>query len=161
MNDEVYFLRRSIVEVTDLREGGDVRGSPLAVIIALDRSRVKHIPCLDDQGGLVAYPVAGVDASHEKFEGGSRSKPSTLESFFDSWILSGTCAWESARQMSVISKYVGSEPPSRNGLDNGKAHPSVAKVASPKEEVPEGLMTLAKAKSEHLVLVCMRLDRNV
>jgi hypothetical protein len=38
----VYFLRRSIVEVTDLREGGDVRGSPLAVIMGLVGSRTAH-----------------------------------------------------------------------------------------------------------------------
>jgi hypothetical protein len=38
---EVYFLRQSIVEVTDLREGGDVRGSPLAVIMGLV-SRTAH-----------------------------------------------------------------------------------------------------------------------
>ena len=32
---EGYFLQRSIVEVTNLREGGDVRGSPLIVIMVL------------------------------------------------------------------------------------------------------------------------------
>ena len=37
-----YFLRRSIDEVTDLREGGDVRGSPLAVMMGLVRSPTAH-----------------------------------------------------------------------------------------------------------------------
>jgi hypothetical protein len=52
--------------VTDLREGGDVRGSPLTVIIALGLSLGQHIPCRDIQGGLEVYPLAGVYASHKK-----------------------------------------------------------------------------------------------
>jgi len=39
---EVCFLRRSIIEVTDLREGGDVRCSPLVVIMGLVDSRTAH-----------------------------------------------------------------------------------------------------------------------
>jgi hypothetical protein len=35
--DKVYFLRQSIVEVTELREGGDVRGSPLTEYMVLSR----------------------------------------------------------------------------------------------------------------------------
>jgi len=32
-----YFLRQSIVEVTELREGGDVRGSPIAMMMVLEQ----------------------------------------------------------------------------------------------------------------------------
>jgi hypothetical protein len=52
--------------VTDLREGGDVRGSPLAVMIVLELSQRQHKPCRGVQGGLVVYPLAGVYTSHEK-----------------------------------------------------------------------------------------------
>jgi hypothetical protein len=34
---QVYFLRWSIIEVTDLRDGGDVRGSPFTVIMVLEK----------------------------------------------------------------------------------------------------------------------------
>jgi hypothetical protein len=63
---EVYFLRRSIVEVTDLREGGDVRGSPLAVIMVLEmRSRTAHtMPSLLSKP--VVCPVVEIHTSHEK-----------------------------------------------------------------------------------------------
>jgi hypothetical protein len=36
------------------------------------------------------------------------------------------------------SKYVGSKPPSRNGFDNGKAHPGVKELSPPKLHVTEG-----------------------
>jgi len=39
---KVYFLRRSIVEVTDLREEGDVKGSPQAVTMGLVGRRTAY-----------------------------------------------------------------------------------------------------------------------
>jgi hypothetical protein len=90
---EDYVLRRSIVEVTDLREGGDVRGSPLAVIIVLEWSLWQHIPCRDVQGGLVVYLLAGVYASHEKSSkvASGFERPGPWEVSFTTQKLCGTC----------------------------------------------------------------------
>jgi hypothetical protein len=53
--------------VTDLREGGDVRGSPLAVIIVLELCQRQHIPCRDAQGLTSGVPFSGgLNISHEK-----------------------------------------------------------------------------------------------
>ena len=68
---EVYFLRRSIVVVTNPREGGDVRGSPLAVIMGLVDSRKAHTtPDLQVLCPVICL-VAGVHISHEKNMGWS------------------------------------------------------------------------------------------
>jgi len=41
--DKEYFLQRSIVKVTDLREGGDVRGSPLIAEVILGNRRIHSV----------------------------------------------------------------------------------------------------------------------
>jgi hypothetical protein len=60
--NEVYFLRRSIVEVTDLREGG----SPLAVIMGLVDSQTVHTALRLASILPSDMPLARVHINHEK-----------------------------------------------------------------------------------------------
>jgi hypothetical protein len=108
-----------------------VRGSPVIVIMVLTMVLDKHIPCSRRLCNPVVYLLAGVHQSREEFNsrpvaGAARS----VRDFFHPLKLCGTCAWGSARQLIVNCKYVGSEPPSRNGSDNCKAHPGVVRSVS-------------------------------
>jgi len=89
---EVYFLRRSIVEVTDPREGGDVRGSPLAVIMGLVDSRKAHTtPRLASTLPSDMPFIEGSYQSREEPGVVSRSEPRTPTDFFHFQKLCGTC----------------------------------------------------------------------
>jgi hypothetical protein len=108
-----------------------VRGSPVIVIMVLTTVLAKHIQCSRRICNPVVYLLAGVHQSREEF----KSRPvageaRSVRDFIHPLKLCGTCAWGSARQLIVKCKYVGSKPPSRNGSDNGKAHPSVVRIVS-------------------------------
>jgi hypothetical protein len=88
-------------------------------------------------------PLAGVHTSHEKCLRWSvgvcpdtKEQHSFLESMRDMHM--GMCT-----AVDSLCKEVGSEPPSRNGLDKGKAHPGIENSSLSKHDVTEGFMTLA------------------
>jgi hypothetical protein len=99
---EVYSLRRSIVEVTELRAGCDVRGSPLTVIMGLLDSRTAH----------TTPRLASILPSDMPFSGGSyqsREKPGVVsrkwtvntEGLLSLWRNYAGYACEQARQLLV------------------------------------------------------------
>jgi hypothetical protein len=70
--------------VTDLREGGDVRGSPLAVIMGLVSTQGQHIPCREFQVLCPVICLLAEDSyqSREEPEVVSQSEPRTPRRFF-------------------------------------------------------------------------------
>jgi len=67
----------------------------------------------------------------------------------------------SARQSIIYCEQEGSEPPSRNEWNNGKAHPGIGELSLPKHDVSEGFLPLVSARSKYLALSCMSLDCNI
>jgi hypothetical protein len=55
-----------------------------------------------------------------------------------------------ARQLIVICKYVGSEPPYRNGGITARHTPVLRELSPPKQDVTERLMTLARPRANTL-----------
>jgi len=88
------FYDGAIIAVIDLREGGDVRRSPLTVIMVLTMVVDKHIPCLRRLCNPVLNLLAGVHQSQEEFNSWPvASEAKSVRDFFHSLILCGTCTW--------------------------------------------------------------------
>jgi hypothetical protein len=80
---------RAIVEVTDLREGGDVRGSPLTVIMVLEPGSMKaHTMPRHSRRTSGMLFSGNSHQSREEFKSWPVAREAwSMSDFFHSWIL--------------------------------------------------------------------------